>query len=69
MGVIVNIRESSDKIVRSSTFKIGNKVYDRPMQKLYELDGWDQGQSTNELLHLIDSDASSHIEYGIYKYI
>ena len=55
MGVIVNVREWSDNIVRSATVKIG----DRPIQRLYELEGWDQGQSTNELLHLIDTDTPS----------
>ena len=59
MGVIVNVRESSDNIVCSTTVKIGDKTYDRPIQRLYELEGWDQGQSTNEPLHLIDSDTPS----------
>ena len=59
MGVIVNVRESSDNIVCSATVKIGDKTYDRPIQKLYELEGWEQGQSTNELLHLIDTDTPS----------
>ena len=59
MGVIVNVRESSDNIVRSVTVEIGDKTYDRPIQRLYELEGWDQGQSTNELLHLIDTDTPS----------
>ena len=59
MGVIVNVWESSDNIVRSATVKIGDKTYDRPIQRLYELEGWDQGQSTNELLHLIDTDTPS----------
>ena len=26
---------------------------------MYELEGWDQGQSTDELLHLIDTDTPS----------
>ena len=38
MGVIVNVRESRDKIVRSATAKIDNKNYDRPIQRLYELE-------------------------------
>ena len=59
MGVIVNVRESSDNVVHSAPVKIGDKTYDRPIQRLYELEGWDQGQSTNELLHLIDSDTPS----------
>ena len=59
MGVIVNVRESNDSIVRSATFKIGDKTYDRPVHRLYELEEWDQDQSTNELLHLIDSDTPS----------
>ena len=59
MGVIVYVRESSDNIASSATIKIGDKTYDRPIQRLYELEGWDQGQSTNELLHLIDSDTPS----------
>ena len=59
MGVIVNVRESSDNIVRSATVKVGDKTCDRPIQRLYELEGWDQGQSNNELLHLIDSDTPS----------
>ena len=42
-GVIVNVRESSDNIVRSATVKIGDKTYNRPIQRLYELEGWDQG--------------------------
>ena len=33
-----------------------DKRYNRPIQRLYELEGWDQGQSTNEPLHLTDSD-------------
>ena len=37
-------------------------MYDSPIQRLYQLDGWDQGQYTNELLQLVDSDASSQIE-------
>ena len=36
-GVIVNVRESSDNIVRSATVKIGDKTYNRPIQRLYEL--------------------------------
>ena len=57
---IVDVRESSDNIIRSATVKIGDKTYDRPIQRLYELEGWDQGQSTNnKLLHLIDSDTPS----------
>ena len=59
MGVIIDVRELSDKIVCSATVKIGNKMYDRPLQRLYELEGLDQGQSTNELLQLIDSDDES----------
>ena len=59
MSVIVNVRESSDNIVRSATVKIGDKTYDRPIQRLYELKGWDQGQSTNELLHFIDTGTPS----------
>ena len=38
---------------------ISNKIYDQPIQRLYELEGCDQGQSTNELFHLIDSGTSS----------
>ena len=38
MGVIVNVRESSDNIVHSATVKIGDKTYDRPIQRLYELE-------------------------------
>ena len=70
-GVIVNVRESSDNIVRSATVKIGDKTYNRPIQRLYKLEGWDhhQGQSTNELLHLTDSDTPSKttddLHYGI----
>ena len=59
MGVIVNVRESSDNIFRSATVKIGDKTYDRPIQRLYELERWDQGRSPNELLHLIDTDTPS----------
>ena len=50
------------KIVRSATVNIGNKIYDRPIQRIYELEGCDRtdrGQFTNELLHLIDFDTSS----------
>ena len=59
MGVIVNVRESSDNIVRSATVKISDKKYDRPIQRFYELEGWDQGQFINQLLHLIASDTPS----------
>ena len=37
MGVIVNVRGSSDNIVRSATVKICDKTYDRPIQRLYLL--------------------------------
>ena len=59
MGVIVNVRESSDNMVSSATVKIGDKPYDRPIQRLYELEGWDQVQSTNVLLHLIETETPS----------
>ena len=45
MGVIVNVRESSDNIVRSATVKMGDKTYDRPIQRLYELEGFQLIQS------------------------
>ena len=66
-GVIVNVRESSDNIVRSATVKIGDKTYNRPIQRLYELEGWDQGQSTNKLLHLTDSDTPSKTTDDLYS--
>ena len=54
-----------DNIVRSATVKIGVKTYDRPIQRLYELEGWDEGRSTDELLHLIDTDTPSKTTDGL----
>ena len=59
MGVIVNVRGSNNNMVRSATVKISNKTYDRPIQRLYKLKGWDRVRSTNELLHLIGLDTFS----------
>ena len=49
------IRESSDKIAHSATVKISDTTYDLPIQRLYEVEGWDQSQSANELLHFFNS--------------
>ena len=54
LGLVVDVRPSADGIVRSATIKIGLKTYERPIQRLFELEVCDQGQSTSKLLQLPD---------------
>ena len=49
------------------TFQIGSRTYDRPIQRLYELEVCDSGQSTNRLLQLPKSDDKAVTKREITK--